>query len=233
MRPTFTTGTAPAKVMHQRHLQEHPEQVADGVGGVFGEGLGAIAALQQEGLALGHVAQRPLELARLTCKNERRKAGELPLDGRERGSVGIDRRLLDGLRPPARRRPVRRDHARRQLPILCHDVTSRRALSTRRRSFACSGGSAYTPAPPAVHNRVEEGRSAFADAWRQECDSRSESDAAPSPCRPQHGFAALSIAIGVLQDDARPFAGLSGPAPTPTGRCPPPSPPSPPCSPPC
>ncbi len=63
---------------------------------MFGEGFGAIAALQQEGLAARHLAQRALQLARLAGKNERRKAGELALDLGERGRVRIDRRLLDG-----------------------------------------------------------------------------------------------------------------------------------------
>jgi hypothetical protein len=41
---------------HDRHLQEDAEEVADVVGAVLGEALGAVAALQQEGLALGHAA---------------------------------------------------------------------------------------------------------------------------------------------------------------------------------
>ena len=33
---------------HDRHLQEHAEEIADGVGAMLGEALGAIAALQQK-----------------------------------------------------------------------------------------------------------------------------------------------------------------------------------------
>ena len=36
---------------HHRHLQEHAEEIADVVGRMFAEALGAIAALQQERLA--------------------------------------------------------------------------------------------------------------------------------------------------------------------------------------
>ena len=36
---------------HHRHLQEDAEEIADVVGGMLGEALGAIAALQQERLA--------------------------------------------------------------------------------------------------------------------------------------------------------------------------------------
>ena len=74
MRPTFTTGEAAREGQHHRHLQEHPEEVADVVGGMLGEALGAVAALQQEGLAGRDLASAALELARLTGENERREA---------------------------------------------------------------------------------------------------------------------------------------------------------------
>ena len=41
-----------AEGQHHRHLQQHAEGVADVVGMEFGEALGAVAALQQESLAL-------------------------------------------------------------------------------------------------------------------------------------------------------------------------------------
>jgi hypothetical protein len=44
---------------------------------MLGEALGAIAALQQEGVAFRDIGELLLQAARLTCKNERRKAGEL------------------------------------------------------------------------------------------------------------------------------------------------------------
>ena len=65
---------------HHRHLQEDAEEVADVVGRMLAEALGAIAALQQEGFARRRVAQRALELARLAREDQRRIAGELALD---------------------------------------------------------------------------------------------------------------------------------------------------------
>ncbi len=88
---------------HDRHLQEHSEEIADVVGGMLGEGLGAIAALQQKGLASRHLAEQLLQLARLARKNERRKACELTLHFGERAGIGIVGHLLDGQRPPALR----------------------------------------------------------------------------------------------------------------------------------
>ena len=90
---------------HHRHLQEHPEEIADVVGRMFAEALGAISALQQEQIACGRLAQRLLELARFACKNQRRIAGKLALGLGERRTIGIDRRLRDRLRPPAIRGP--------------------------------------------------------------------------------------------------------------------------------
>ena len=65
---------------HHRHLQEHAEEVADVVGAMLGEALGAIAALQQEGLARGHARELRLQLARLARKHQRREGRELLLD---------------------------------------------------------------------------------------------------------------------------------------------------------
>ncbi len=59
-----------------RHLQEDAEEVADIVGGMLGEALGAVAALEQESLALGNLGELALELARLARENERRIAGQ-------------------------------------------------------------------------------------------------------------------------------------------------------------
>ena len=80
---------------HHRHLQEDAEEVADVVGVVLGEALGAVAALQQERLAGGDLGERLLELARLARENQRRKGGELLLDRGQRRRVRIDRHLLD------------------------------------------------------------------------------------------------------------------------------------------
>ena len=47
-----------AKGQHDGHLQEGAEEVADIVGAVLGEALGAIAALQQEALPSATLANR-------------------------------------------------------------------------------------------------------------------------------------------------------------------------------
>ncbi len=86
---------------HHRHLQQHPEEVADVVGAVFGETLGAIAALQQERLAFGDAPKRLFQVARLTCKNQRRKRCKLRLDIGQRPGVGIVGYLQNRLGAPA------------------------------------------------------------------------------------------------------------------------------------
>ena len=106
MRPTFTTGEVAGEGQHHRHLQEDAEEVADVVGAVLGEALGAVAALQQESLAVRDVSKPGFELARLACKNQRRIGGEPRLDGGERRQVGIDRRLLDRQLAPGRGCPL-------------------------------------------------------------------------------------------------------------------------------
>jgi hypothetical protein len=62
---------------------------------MFGEALGAIAALEQKSLARGHAGKLRLELARLAGKHQRREGRELLLDLIELGPIGIDRDLLD------------------------------------------------------------------------------------------------------------------------------------------
>ena len=57
---------------------------------MLGEALGAIAALQQKGLARGDPGELRLELARLAREHQRREGRELLLDLVERGS-GRDR----------------------------------------------------------------------------------------------------------------------------------------------
>ncbi len=47
---------------------------------MLGKALGAIAALQQEGLAGSHAGERLLQIAGFACKNQRRKRGKLRLD---------------------------------------------------------------------------------------------------------------------------------------------------------
>ena len=105
MRPTFTTGEPPAKVSTTAICRNTRKKSRMLSARMLGEALGAIAALQQEGLALGDAGQRALQLARLAGKNQRRKAGELLLDGLERREVRIGRNLLDRLVSPAVGRP--------------------------------------------------------------------------------------------------------------------------------
>ena len=95
---------------HHRHLQEDAEEIPNVVCGMLGEAFRAIAPLQQKGLARRRLAQRPFELARLACKNQRRIARELALHRRQRRVIGIDRGLLDRLGPPALGTPIRLRH---------------------------------------------------------------------------------------------------------------------------
>jgi len=104
--PDFHDRARGGECQHHCHLQQHAESVANVVRMKFGEALGAITTLQQERASLRHVAQGTLQIARFTCKNERRKGLELVLDGREACGVGIIRHLPDGHVAPRRRGPV-------------------------------------------------------------------------------------------------------------------------------
>ena len=106
MRPTFTTGEPPAKVSTTAICRNTRKKSRILFGAVLGEAFGAIAALQQEGLAGADARQRFLQAARLTCKNQRRKARKLLLDRRQRGLVRIIRHLHDGFAAPAIGRPT-------------------------------------------------------------------------------------------------------------------------------
>ena len=90
-----------------RHLQEDTEEIADVVGAVLGKALGAIAPLQQEGVAARDVGQLRGQFTRLTGEDERGKALELGFRRREPCGIRIGRNLGDRLLPPARRGPVR------------------------------------------------------------------------------------------------------------------------------
>ncbi len=74
-------GLAGAVGQHHRHLQEDAEEIADVVGAVLGKALGAVAALQQEGPALGHFGQLVLQIAGLAGKDQRRELAQLRLGG--------------------------------------------------------------------------------------------------------------------------------------------------------
>ncbi len=88
-----------------RHLQQHLEGVADFRGGELGEALGAVAALQQEGAALGHFGKLAAQLAGFTGKHQRRIAGQGLLDLQQVRRVGVLGLLLDRQGAPAVRAP--------------------------------------------------------------------------------------------------------------------------------
>src|SRR5579863_1093911 len=79
---------------------------------MFGEALGAIAALQQEGLARLRLAERALQLAGFAGEHEGRITGKLTLHLGERGRVGIDGLLLDRPCSPALRCPAALGHGK-------------------------------------------------------------------------------------------------------------------------
>ena len=136
MRPTFTTGEAGRKGQHHRHLQEHAEEVADIVGAVLGEALGAIAALQQESLAGRDLAERLRQVARLAGEHQRRKGRQLRLDRGQRRRVRIVRHLDDRLVPPALRASNARPSTRPSSARRVRDI----AISAGLYTTAAAGG---------------------------------------------------------------------------------------------
>src|SRR6185312_197598 len=82
------------------------EEIADVVGAVLGEALGAIATLEEECLAGGNLRQSAFEVACLTCKNKRRKARKLSLDLGQRLGIRVLRHLHDRLVTPRIRAPL-------------------------------------------------------------------------------------------------------------------------------
>src|SRR5262249_39353280 len=91
---------------YNRHLQEHPEKVADIVGTVFGKTFRAVAALQQESLAVGDPRQLLLQIPRLAGKNQRRECRQLVFDVGQTLPVRIIRYLLNWPFAPAVGRPT-------------------------------------------------------------------------------------------------------------------------------
>ena len=90
---------------HRGHLQQHLEPLADRDRRDVAERLGAVARLEEERPALGGLAERPQERARLAREDERRQLLEPlahRLDGRRIGPVGL---LQRGQRAPGRRSP--------------------------------------------------------------------------------------------------------------------------------
>ena len=79
---------------HGSHLQDHAQRVADIVRREFGEAFGAVAALQQEGIARRHIAQLGLQRARFARKDQRGKPGQHALGLGQSGGVFIVRQVL-------------------------------------------------------------------------------------------------------------------------------------------
>src|SRR5215471_11330227 len=118
---------------HHRHLQEQTEEIADIVRAVFGETLGAIAALEQEGVAGGYARERPLQAAGLACKHQGRKGRKLPFNLTKPLRMRIGRELGDGFRAPAV-----------ECPTLSHDNLHANATPTSIAVRARLKGALYT-----------------------------------------------------------------------------------------
>ena len=95
---------------HHRHLQKHAEGIADVVGMKFGEALGAVPTLEQEGPALHDLGEVLAKAPRFTGEYQGRKILELGLDLRERPFIRPLGLLLDRLAPPTVRRPLPSHH---------------------------------------------------------------------------------------------------------------------------
>ena len=78
---------------HHGHLQHNAEGVADVVGRKFGEAFGAIATLQQKGVALSGLSQLLFQPPRLTGKDQGGVFGQLRLNRSQCGGIGIIRHL--------------------------------------------------------------------------------------------------------------------------------------------
>ena len=78
---------------HDGHLQQHAQLVAGVVGGDAGEGLGAVAALQQERLAARDGGELVGQLVALVAEDERTRGCAAARRSRRRGPVGVGRLL--------------------------------------------------------------------------------------------------------------------------------------------
>ena len=90
---------------HHRHLQHHPERVADVVGRELREAFGAVAALQEERLAFRRQGQLLFQPPRLTGEDQWRIFGQLRLDQIQRCLIGIIRHLNPRFCAPCRLGP--------------------------------------------------------------------------------------------------------------------------------
>ena len=83
------------------HLQDDLELVPDGIGAELGERLGAVPGLQDEGPALGGLAEGPGQVAGLAGEDQGREPEQLGVDALELVLVG-PHRLLGGRSGPPR-----------------------------------------------------------------------------------------------------------------------------------
>ena len=144
-----------------RHLQEHPELVADVVGRGARERLGAVAALEEERLALRDLAELDLEVVALTGEDQRRQRAQARDGGVDRDGVRVGRLLRRararaatpgrgwsrdpgyGARPGARPSPTssgRRGEARGRVARMSAIETCRRRRLRRTGEPARRGG---------------------------------------------------------------------------------------------
>ena len=89
----FDDGHAGAEGQHDGHLQQDAEGVADDVGLEVLEALGAVAALEDEGLAVGCLGQGLLEAAGFAGKDQGGIGGEAGFSSGQGGGVWVGGKL--------------------------------------------------------------------------------------------------------------------------------------------
>ena len=123
-------GHAGAVGQDRSHLQQGLDLVADLVVGGRHEGLGAVAALQQERLASRDAGQPGPQRVALGGHHQGRQRGQLSRDRSELGEVGPRRLLGDGQRAPVR--PAGRGrHGSGQLGVRQHSHAVQRTRPRR------------------------------------------------------------------------------------------------------
>ena len=129
---------------HDRHLQDDAQLLADVDRGELLEALGAVAGLQQEGVAGGHLAERGLQRPGLAGEHQRGIGGDLLQRPIEVGLVG-PLGLLLGREGLPRRRGPRFCHAAMPNGCTCRGVPGRKRRTPwhrRPRRSRCAAGRA-------------------------------------------------------------------------------------------
>ena len=93
-------GDGGAKGQDDGHLQQHAKGVADDVCVELAEAFGAVTALQDEGMALGGLAERCLQPTCLAGEDQRRVGLQAPLDSVQGGCVRVGGKLAGGVSAP-------------------------------------------------------------------------------------------------------------------------------------